>query len=145
MNLDNTDLTIISLLQKDGRMSYSDIAEIVGKTEVTVRRRVRRLLREGVIKRFTVVLDPLKMGRRICAMIRVKAMMKQASLIAEKVRDYSEVDEAYFLDGACGLMLKVTVNDLSELRDFLERRLGKVPGVGEVETCIVLETIKSPY
>ncbi|MHA1215719.1 MAG: Lrp/AsnC family transcriptional regulator [Candidatus Thorarchaeota archaeon] len=145
MELDDTDRKIISLLQEDGRMSYSDIAEVVGKTEVTVRRRVRRLLREGIIKRFTVVLDPMKMGRRICAMIRVKAMMKQATLIAEKVRNYEEVDEAYFLDGACGLMLKVTVNDLGELRDFLEKRLGKVPGVGEVETCIVLETVKSPF
>ncbi|MGQ4872252.1 MAG: Lrp/AsnC family transcriptional regulator [Candidatus Thorarchaeota archaeon] len=145
MELDDTDRKIISLLQEDGRMSYSDIAEVVGKTEVTVRRRVRRLLREGIIKRFTVVLDPMKMGRRICAVIRVKAMMKQATLIAEKVRNYEEVDEAYFLDGACGLMLKVTVNDLGELRDFLEKRLGKVPGVGEVETCIVLETVKSPF
>jgi len=145
VELDDTDRKIISLLQEDGRMSYSDIAEVVGKTEVTVRRRVRRLLREGIIKRFTVVLDPMKMGRRICAMIRVKAMMKQATLIAEKVRNYEEVDEAYFLDGACGLMLKVTVNDLGELRDFLEKRLGKVPGVGEVETCIVLETVKSPF
>ncbi|MHA1771126.1 MAG: Lrp/AsnC family transcriptional regulator [Candidatus Thorarchaeota archaeon] len=145
MELDETDKKIISLLQQDGRMSFSDIAGIVGKTEVTIRRRVRRLRKEGVIKQFTVVLDPLKMGRHICAMIRVKAMMKQATIIAETVRNYDEVDEAYFLDGACGLMLKVTVNDLGQLRDFLERRLGKVPGVGEVETCIVLETVKSPF
>ncbi|TFG10013.1 Lrp/AsnC family transcriptional regulator [Candidatus Thorarchaeota archaeon] len=71
-------------------------------------------------------------------------MMKQATLIAEEIKGYDEVDEAYFLDGACGLMLKVTVDGLNELRNFLEKRLGKVPGVGEVETCIVLETIKSP-
>ena len=54
-------------------------------------------------------------------------------------------DQAYFLDGACGLMLKVTVNDLSELRQFLETRLGNISGVGDTEVCIVLETIKSAF
>jgi len=145
LTLDDIDRQIISMLQEDGRRSYSEIAEEVDRTEVTIRRRVRSLLKEGIIKRFTVVLDPLKIGRKISAIVRVKAQMKQASVIAEKVKGYEEVDEAYFLDGACGVMLKVTVDDLSELRQFLEKRLGKVPGVGEVETCIVLETVKSPF
>ncbi len=145
MTLDDIDRQIISMLQEDGRRSYSEIAEEVDRTEVTIRRRVRSLVKEGIIKRFTVVLDPLKIGRKISAIVRVKAQMKQASAIAEKVKEYEEVDEAYFLDGACGVMLKVTVDDLSELKRFLEKRLGKVPGVGEVETCIVLETVKSPF
>ncbi len=143
MKLDPTDAKIIQMLQQDGRRSYSEIAEAVGRTEVTIRRRVRRLISEGVIKKFTAVIDPMRMGRHVCAMIRVKTMMKQATLIAEKLKDYEEVEEAYFLDGACGLMLKVSVEDLSELRTFLEKKLGKIPGVGEIETCIVLETVKS--
>ena len=145
MTLDDIDRQIIAMLQEDGRRSYSEIAEEVDRTEVTIRRRVRSLLKEGIIKRFTIVLDPLKIGRKISAIVRVKAQMKQASVIAEKVKGYEEVDEAYFLDGACGVMLKVTVDDLSDLKQFLEKRLGRVPGVGEVETCIVLETVKSPF
>ena len=145
MPLDPIDQLIIDMLQDDGRRSYSEIADEVGRTEVTIRRRVRRLINEGIIKKFTVVLDPLKIGRKISAIVRVKAQMKQATVIAEKVREYNEVDEAYFLDGACGVMLKVTVDDLTQLKLFLEKRLGKVPGVGEVETCIVLETVKSAY
>jgi Lrp/AsnC family transcriptional regulator for asnA, asnC and gidA len=146
--LDETDQQIIKMLQEDGRMSFSEIAKAIKpdpKTEVTIRRRVRRLQREGIIKRFTVVLDPLKIGKSISAIVRVKAQMKSASLIAEKVKKYDEVIEAYFLDGACGVMLKVTVDDLADLKSFLENRLGKVPGVGEVETCIVLETVKSSF
>jgi Lrp/AsnC family transcriptional regulator for asnA, asnC and gidA len=145
VTLDDIDRQIIAMLQEDGRRSYSEIAEEVDRTEVTIRRRVRSLLKEGIIKRFTIVLDPLKIGRKISAIVRVKAQMKQASVIAEKVKGYEEVDEAYFLDGACGVMLKVTVDDLSDLKQFLEKRLGRVPGVGEVETCIVLETVKSPF
>lgn len=145
LKLDPIDATILSMLQEDGRRSYSEIADEVGRTEVTIRRRVRRMVKEGIIKRFTVIVDPLKIGKRIRAIIRVKTMLKEATMIAEKVTEYEEVNEAYFLDGACGLMLKVTVDDLAELRQFLEKRLGKLTGVGEVETCIVLEDIKSAF
>jgi Lrp/AsnC family transcriptional regulator for asnA, asnC and gidA len=137
MTLDAIDKQIISMLQENGRRSCSEIADKVGRTEVTIRRRVRRLVKEGIIKRFTIVLDPLKIGMKIRAIIRVKTLMKQASEIANQIKEYDEVNEAYFLDGACGLMLKITVDDLAQLRQFLETRLGKVPGVGEVETCIV--------
>lgn len=145
MKLDSIDTQILSMLQEDGRRSFTEIAEAVGRTEVTIRRRVKRLMTEGVIKRFTVVIDPLKIGKSIRAIIRVKTLMKEATLIADKIKEYDEVNEAYFLDGACGLMLKVTVDDLSELRQFLEKRLGKLTGVGDVETCIVLEDIKSVF
>lgn len=145
MTLDPIDEKIISMLQDDGRRSYSEIAEAAERTEVTIRRRVKRLIDEGYIKKFTVILDPMKMGRKIRAIIRVKTVMKEATVISKKVQHFSEVDEAYFLDGACGIMLKVTVDDLANLREFLELKLGKVTGVGEIETCIVLEDIKPPY
>ncbi|MFW9808035.1 MAG: Lrp/AsnC family transcriptional regulator, partial [Candidatus Thorarchaeota archaeon] len=61
-NLDPIDAQIVTMLQKDGRRSFSEIADTVGRTEVTIRRRVKRLQDEGYIKRFTVVLDPLKIG-----------------------------------------------------------------------------------
>ena len=56
-----------------------------------------------------------------------------------------EVHEAYFLDGACGLIMMVTVNDLTELYQFLEKRLGSIEGIGDAETCIVLEEVKSVF
>jgi Lrp/AsnC family transcriptional regulator for asnA, asnC and gidA len=145
MRLDPIDSQIIIMLQNDGRRSFSEIAEAVGRTEVTIRRRVKKLIDEGYIKRFTVVLDPLKVGRKIRAVIRVKTAMKEAAVISKKLREFHEVNEAYFLDGACGLMIMVTVDDLTELKTFLETRLGRIPGVADAETCIVLEEIKSAF
>jgi len=141
--LDPIDSQIVTMLQKDGRRSFSEIADAVGRTEVTIRRRVKKLQDEGYIRRFTVVLDPLKIGRKIRAVIRVKTAMKEAKDIANKLKSFDEVNEAYFLDGACGLMMMVTVDDLTELKTFLENRLGGLTGVGDTETCIVLEEIKS--
>ena len=145
MKLDEIDSKIIEMLQEDGRASFSDIAEAVKRTEVTVRRRVKRLKDEGYIKRFTVVLDPLKIGKSIRAIIRVKTVMKHATSVSKKLSKFKEVNEAYFLDGACGLIMMVTVNDLTELYQFLEKRLGSVEGLGDAETCIVLEEIKSAF
>ncbi|MGY5859111.1 MAG: Lrp/AsnC family transcriptional regulator [Candidatus Thorarchaeota archaeon] len=145
MKLDEIDAKIISMLQEDGRRSFSDIAEAVKRTEVTVRRRVTRLKDEGYIKRFTVVLDPLKIGKSIRAIIRVKTVMKHATSVSKKLSKLAEVNEAYFLDGACGLIMMVTVNDLTELYQFLEQKLGTIEGLGDAETCIVLEEIKSAF
>ncbi|MCK4567023.1 MAG: Lrp/AsnC family transcriptional regulator, partial [Candidatus Thorarchaeota archaeon] len=91
MKLDDIDSEIISMLQEDGRRSFSDIAQAVGRTEVTIRRRVKRLRDEGYIKRFTVVLDPLKIGKSIRAIIRVKTAMKYATAISKKLRKLKEV------------------------------------------------------
>jgi Lrp/AsnC family transcriptional regulator for asnA, asnC and gidA len=145
MKLDDVDSEIISMLQEDGRRSFSDIAQTVGKTEVTIRRRVKRLMDEGYITRFTVVLDPMKIGKSIRAIIRVKTVMKHATSISKRLRKFKEVNEAYFLDGACGLIMMVTVDDLTELYQFLEKRLGTIEGLGDAETCIVLEEVKSVF
>ncbi|TFG29556.1 Lrp/AsnC family transcriptional regulator [Candidatus Thorarchaeota archaeon] len=145
MKLDEIDSEIISMLQEDGRRSFSDIAEAVGRTEVTIRRRVQRLKDEGYIKRFTVVLDPMKIGKSIRAIIRVKTVMKHATAVSKKLRKFKEINEAYFLDGACGLIMMVTVDDLTELYQFLEKRLGTIEGLGDAETCIVLEEVKSVF
>jgi Lrp/AsnC family transcriptional regulator for asnA, asnC and gidA len=144
LRLDPIDQAIIRELQEDGRKSFSEIAEKVKRTEVTIRRRVKKLKDEGYIKKFTVVLDPMKIGKRIQAVIRVKTAMKEATNISKKLQQFEEVNEAYFLDGACGLIMMVTVDDLTQLKQFLEKRLGVIPGVGDAETCIVLEEIKSP-
>ena len=92
MKLDEIDSKIIAMLQEDGRRSFSDIAAAINRTEVTVRRRVNRLKDEGYIKRFTVVLDPMKIGKSIRAIIRVKTAMKHATIISKKLSKIKEVN-----------------------------------------------------
>jgi len=87
----------------------------------------------------------MKIGKSIRAIIRVKTAMKQATAVSKKLQKFKEINEAYFLDGACGLIMMVTVDDLTELYQFLEKRLGTIEGIGDAETCIVLEEIKSAF
>ena len=141
MKIDKIDRKIIELLKRDGRMSYRKIAEEIGRTEVTVRRRVRKLIKEGVIRRFTVVIDPVKIGKSVQAFISVPIDVKETSKLVEKLRDMEEVSEAYFLAGRTILLLKINVEDLSALSRFLEEKLEVLGETRNVETYLILKDL----
>ena len=141
MKIDKIDRKIIELLKRDGRMSYRKIAEEIGRTEVTVRRRVRKLIKEGVIRRFTVVIDPVKIGKSVQAFISVPIDVKETSKLVEKLRDMEEVSEAYFLAGRTILLLKINVEDLGALSRFLEEKLEVLGETRNVETYLILKDL----
>ncbi|MHA1583013.1 MAG: Lrp/AsnC family transcriptional regulator [Candidatus Baldrarchaeia archaeon] len=141
VKIDKIDRKIIELLKRDGRMSYRKIAEEIGRTEVTVRRRVRKLIKEGVIKRFTVVIDPVKIGKSVQAFISVPIDVKETSKLVEKLRDMEEVSEAYFLAGRTILLLKINVEDLGALSRFLEEKLEVLGETRNVETYLILKDL----
>ena len=141
VKIDKIDRKIIELLKRDGRMSYRKIAEEIGRTEVTVRRRVRKLIKEGVIRRFTVVIDPVKIGKSVQAFISIPVDVKEASKLVEKLRDMEEVSEAYFLAGRTILLLKINVEDLGALSRFLEEKLEVLGETRNVETYLILKDL----
>jgi len=141
VKIDKIDKKIIELLKRDGRISYRRIAEEIGRTEVTVRRRVRKLIKEGVIRRFTVVIDPVKIGKSVQAFISVPIDVKETSKLVEKLRNMEEVSEAYFLAGRTILLLKINVEDLSALSRFLEEKLEVLGETRNVETYLILKDL----
>ncbi|MCD6164893.1 MAG: Lrp/AsnC family transcriptional regulator [Candidatus Odinarchaeota archaeon] len=141
VKIDKIDRKIIELLKRDGRMSYRKIAEEIGRTEVTVRRRVRKLIKEGVIRRFTVVIDPVKIGKSVQAFISVPIDVKEISKLVEKLRGMEEVSEAYFLAGRTILLLKINVEDLGALSRFLEEKLEVLGETRNVETYLILKDL----
>jgi len=141
VKIDKIDRKIIELLKKDGRMSYRKIAEEIGRTEVTVRRRVRKLIKEGVIRKFTVVIDPVKIGKSVQAFISIPVDVKETSKLVEKLRGMEEVSEAYFLAGRTILLLKINVEDLNALSRFLEEKLEVLGETRNVETYLILKDL----
>jgi len=141
VKIDKIDRKIIELLKKDGRMSYRKIAEEIGRTEVTVRRRVRKLIKEGVIRKFTVVIDPVKIGKSVQAFISIPVDVKETSKLVEKLKGLEEVSEAYFLAGRTILLLKINVEDLNALSRFLEEKLKVLGETRNVETYLILKDL----
>jgi Lrp/AsnC family transcriptional regulator for asnA, asnC and gidA len=141
-NLDDVDRAIIEQLQIDGRTPYTRLATAVGLSEAAVRQRVQRLVESGVMQ-VVAVTDPLMLGLRRMAMIGVRAE-GDTSTIAEKLRDFDDIDYLVITAGSFDLLLEVVVGDDGALLE-LTNRIRSVPGVRATETFIYLDLVKQTY
>jgi Lrp/AsnC family leucine-responsive transcriptional regulator len=140
--LDEIDLRLLELLQRHGRTSQHDLAQAVGLSSPAVGERVRKLEERGIIRGYTVVLDPRKVGRDVTAFIFV-GMSGSGFYPAflERVAAHPEVLECHSITGQGSHVLKVRTESTSTL----ERLLAEIqawPGVQWTTTSIVLSTMK---
>lgn len=143
--LDNIDKMILRFLQENGRMSYSEIARRTGVPESTVRLRVKRLMEEGIIRKFAALINPFKAGYTIVAFIAVDVEPSKIKRAVEELSKLPEVDVLGIATGAHDILMQVTVRDLQELENFLIEKLGKVEGIKSTETSILTSVKKWGY
>ncbi|MFX0098074.1 MAG: Lrp/AsnC family transcriptional regulator [Candidatus Hodarchaeota archaeon] len=142
-NIDDTDLKILELLKQNSRMSFQEIAQEIEMTDVTVRRRVKDLVDKEVIKKFTIEVDSQKLGKGLCALIRLEMKVSEQKRIMNEIMKFNdEVEQAYYLAGKCGLWIKIDLDDMENLEEFLNDKLGPIDGITNIESCIVLKTLK---
>lgn len=145
-SIDDLDKQILGLLKEDASQSYREIAGVVGKTEATVRRRVKRMIKENYIKKFTIILNDRKISdKKVKATIKIIPELKASKAIAKKISDLEMVNEAYLLSGECGIMLKVSAGSIESLTEFIENDLGKIQGIKSLDTCFIMKTLKEEY
>ncbi|NIW51038.1 MAG: AsnC family transcriptional regulator, partial [Candidatus Korarchaeota archaeon] len=89
--IDTLDMKILKVLQTDARKPIVHVAREVGANEATVRRRVKKLKREGIIERFTVVLDYHKLGRNVKAFIGLKVQPPKLKEIVDELSGHPDV------------------------------------------------------
>ncbi|ASJ17006.1 transcriptional regulator [Thermococcus chitonophagus] len=143
--LDELDRRILHLLQEDGRMSYSEVARILGIPESTVRARVKRLVEKGIIRKFAALINPFKAGYSIVAVIAVDVEPSKVREVAEKLAKFDEVDVLGIATGAHDIFMQVTLRSLEELENFLLDKLGKIDGIKSTETSILTSVKKWGY
>lgn len=145
MDMDRTDTRILRELQRDGRLPIVALAERVALSPTACLRRVQRLEAAGVIERYAAILNPAALGLEIQAFIQVR-IERQSRDVAESfeaaVRRLPEVRACYVMTGDLDFLLHVFVPDLKAFSDFAMHRLISVPGVKDVRSSLVLESIK---
>ena len=141
VEMDEINKKIINMLIKDSRRPYREIAEELGVTESTVRKRVKKLVENRVIERFTLALNPEKSGRSVIAYVTAYPQNQREREVEELVKELPEVVEAYYMSGKCGVNMKVEVKDLQSLNKFLEK-LQDEPAISALESCIALKELK---
>ncbi|MCB1626229.1 MAG: Lrp/AsnC family transcriptional regulator [Xanthomonadales bacterium] len=143
--LDRTDLKILTVLQREGRISNSELAERVALTPAPCLRRVQRLEQAGVIEGYGARLDPRRLGLGLRAFVRVQLETHDADHVqrfAELVGSAEEVVACWSLTGEMDYLLQVAVTNLDHYNDFIMGRLLREGGVRDVNSSFVLGTIK---
>jgi len=144
IELDDTDRAIISLLQYDGRLPFTEIAARVGLSEGTVRRRVNRLTEAGVVQ-IVALVEPERMGQLAAGMIGVNVQPGQAESAAAAIAQFSEVTYLFMSSGGFDLFVEVYCRDREHFVAFLNQKLQRVPGVLRTETYMILKMYKLSY
>ena len=139
--MDIIDLKILELLKENSRMSFNDISQRIGKTEATVRRRVKRLMDDGVIKRFTIDYQ-LQSKPKTRATVKVEPDFKDIKRILRELIEIGEITDIWRLSGDCGLLLKVEIESIEKFNPLIEEQLAQVKGIKIVETCFITDVIK---
>lgn len=141
--LDDLDAAIFAQLQRDARRSYRGIAQELGVPEGTVRFRVNRLVRDGVVH-LTAIIHPQRLGGILATLlVRVELPHRQAAI--EELRGWPEIMYLSACTGRADLMLQVVTGGLAELNEVLNERLRRIDGIIEVGTLIELEVVKAHY
>jgi len=139
--LDKIDKEILNLLRENGRLPYRSIAYKIGMEGSTVRKRVKRLVEKGVIRRFTIEVNtktPTK--KKITAFITVFPSLRYSEEIKKRLIVLEEVTEWHHLAGRCGMLLKTDFHNVRDLNDFIEK-MKRIPGVAGIRLCRVAEKL----
>jgi Lrp/AsnC family transcriptional regulator for asnA, asnC and gidA len=135
------DVEIIRSLQGDPRGSVAKIAGRLGVPESTVRHRLNRLVRRGLIE-FTVMTNPLRLGYQIWAIVEIQAEMPKIRAVAKSLAGAPEVYFVGITTGGYDVLAAAVFRSNQELLDFITRRLSRVPGIVRTTTSSVLEVVK---
>ena len=141
--IDATDMKIIRLLQKNGRMSNTEIAKQTGVSETTVRYRLQRLTKEDYIQ-IVAMVNPLRLGFGIEGIIRIKADIKAIDRIAERLK---AIDALYFVArsmGAYDFDAEYFVKSSTELKELIDT-INAMQGVTDTDVSTVLDYVKERY
>ena len=148
MKLDRTDKAIIDHLQSDGRASVEKVAEAVGLSPTPVRRRIRRLEDEGVIRSYAAVVDPERcgLGLTLYVAIRLERRSRKAITAFERaIRALPEIMRCDLVSGAFDYLLMLHLESMEDYNHYLHVVLADVPGIAGIETSIVIGNVKQTH
>ena len=140
--IDKLDMEILQLLEKDASLPYTEIARRLKLNESTVRKRVAALKQKGVIRKFTVVIEPSKIGFNTVAIIGVDVDPPTLLEVAQKLCEIPETRYVATSTGDHMIMTEIWTRDGKELSKIISEKIGTIEGVKKICPAIILEKLK---
>ena len=142
--LDNIDRRILRELQRDGRISFVNLADKVGLSTSPCLERVRRLERDGFITGYHARLDPARVDAGLLVFVEISLAYTSGRVFEEfrdAVRRWPQVLECHLVAGEYDYLLKVRISDMGSYRQLLGDILHALPGVSDSRTLVAMETV----
>ena len=137
IKLDKIDRHILSLLHENSRISYTDIGKEIVQT------RVNTLFENGIIEKFTTVINPAKVGKTVSAFFNVDVEPQYLESVANTLADDPAVTSLYHMTGPSKLHMHGIFIDNQEMESFLTNKLYAIKGVVSVDCQILIKRYKS--
>lgn len=137
MNIDSLNWSILECLQKNARISFSEIGRKIGLTSPAVAERVKKMEDAGIITSYRAKIAHRQAGYQLKAIITLRAFTGRLKAFLETVPSYKEVVNCYRITGNENIIMEVNLKDQSHL----EKLIDKLITYGETRTHIVLSNV----
>jgi Lrp/AsnC family transcriptional regulator, leucine-responsive regulatory protein len=143
--MDDVDLKILRLLQRDARMTAESIGAAVGLSPSPCLRRIRMLEKAGILRGYVALVDQKQAGLPVSVFVSVKLERQreeELDAFEAAVTQWPEVVEAYLMTGQQDFLLRVVIADLDAYERFLKTRLTRLEGVASIQSSFALSQLK---
>ncbi len=143
MELDEKDLKILSMLKGDAKLTTSQISKKTRIPITTVHNRIRKLSKEGVIKRYTVEVDYEKVGKPLKAFILITINQSKTpqNKLGREIKSIEGVESVDIVTGATDLIAEVRAKNMPVLNELITEKIRRIEGIDKTQTLMVLEEI----
>ena len=139
---DEHDQKIIQMLEQNSRRSLKDISKKLKLSESAVRKRVAALQNKGVIKKFTIQVDPAKLGANSVSIVGVDVEPTKLLEVAQKLCEIKEIRSVATSTGDHMIMTEIWAKDGRELTKIVSEKIGAMDGIKKICPAMILEKFK---
>ena len=140
--IDLIDLSILNIIQNNGRISNAELARMITMAPSGVLERIKKLEKKGIILGYEVRLNHKALGVSLVTFIHIKTMESVGSTeIGRQLAGIAEIQEVHWIAGEFNYLIKAKINSTDSLTALLQK-IGAIQGVTDSRTTLVLDTLK---
>ncbi|AQR76965.1 Lrp/AsnC family transcriptional regulator [Paenibacillus larvae] len=140
-HLDETDTQIIKLLSENGRLSHAELGRLIGLTRAALRERVHHLVEDGIIDKFTIVVNPLKAGKMLSMYFDIEVEWIHLHQVIEQLTAAEEITNIYQMSGKPHLHVHALLDDSTHAGKMM-KKLQKIEGITSVQSEVLIARYK---
>jgi len=143
-DLDATDRRILTVLQKEGRVTNAELSDRINLSPSACHRRVQRLEDDGYIAAFVALLDARKLGRPTTVFVEITLQGQADDLLDAFEREVARVPdvlECHLMAGSADYLLKIVARDTEDFARIHRQYLSRLPGVAQMQSSFALRTV----